>query len=321
MISLSQRRLNRGRGGLVLVLLALTALTLSAQRLTYAATLEVTHPGVEVRLANTERWLSLNEGAVMPFGPGDAVRTVEEGRAWLTFLDQAQLLLLSGARLDLEAFDEAGSRVRLSGIAIQQTAFDADLSFEIVADELTVTEPGRLLAIWSLPDQPDSVTVARGQARLTYAGESYPLQRGEGLQVRDDSVGVESFEGPWNAARLTSVLEGCQTRVDTVDGRGLLVRAGAGRGFARFWLLDDGEVVQAMATAYEGAWTRIQFLSGFGWVQSLGLAEGCTDLPTFSAENWLETSNYVINPREDEVDLLQPFFNSPLVNGWFYRYR
>jgi hypothetical protein len=90
----------------------------------YAAVLTIVHPGVALRRANTQAWLTLQPGAVMPIGSGDSLQTDSSGRAWIQFQDDARTLLLTHSQLELQQFaivdDQLQLSARLAGAAVHQ---------------------------------------------------------------------------------------------------------------------------------------------------------------------------------------------------------
>ena len=102
-----------------------------------AAVLRVTFPGVEIRRANTERWIELQEDAIAPLGIGDTLRTDESGRAYLTFADDIELLVMPLSTYEITQFEMTDGvlmlHATLDGHAIGRT-LDTDEILEYVLD-------------------------------------------------------------------------------------------------------------------------------------------------------------------------------------------
>src|SRR5688572_19452467 len=145
----------------ITVVLFLFCLTSRAQE-SFAAALEITNVGIEIRLAGTEQWLSLSDGAVTAFGAGDLLRTNELGRVWLAFGENAALLVLPNSELRLDAYDSERLELSLQGTALMQATNLSGLLIHLQALDLIGLEGNA--GLWSSPRQADIVTVAEGEA-------------------------------------------------------------------------------------------------------------------------------------------------------------
>jgi hypothetical protein len=289
----------------------------------YAARLEVTYEGVELRRAGTLRWLTLPDNAVMPLGAGDQLRTDATGRVLIDFNDDSTLLLLPETAYTLEDFSMGSDGLRLyarlNGAGLQTVSEIAD--FHLEAFNISVTAAEGQFALWSDRFTPDSVTVAAGHVTLQSDTAMTQLEAGRGYRYQADTPDVQTFEPPLNRARLIGVLDGCPGLVTTIEAtRGVLVRTGAGTGYQRRGLIEDDATVPLLARTQSGFWTRIQYANGFGWVVSDAVTTDC-DLPRLPDDTPEEDIRRAINADARELELLRPFYGNPALDGWFYAVR
>jgi hypothetical protein len=292
-------------------------------QIAYAARLEVTYEGVELRRAGTVRWLTLPDNAIAPLGAGDQIRTDATGRTLIHFRDDSTLLLLPETAYTLEEYSvDAGTirlYARLDGAGLQTVNNIAN--FRLEAFNMTITEAEGQFALWSDRFTPDSVTVATGHAMLQSATSITRLETGQGYRYQPHTPDVQAFEPPLNRARLIGVLDGCPGLVTTIEAtRGVLVRTGAGTGYQRRGLIEDDRTVPLLARTQSGFWTRIQYASGFGWVVSDAVTTDC-DLPRLPDDTPEEDIRRAINADPRERELLRPFYGNPALDGWFYAVR
>lgn len=285
----------------------------------------VYYEGVSIRLSGAQNAPSLPVNALSLIARGDSIHTDEQGRALLVLADATYLLLLPNSRLILHDYrlDAEGIifEASVQGVAVQTTQ-DAFASYQLHLDVGRVVDAGALFGVWSTLEDNVVVTSAIGQTSVVLEDEIFVIASGEGGRVRDNVMDIAIINAPYNAARLIGQLDGCEAVVVTSESTGLLIRRGAGRGFERMNLTMDGETVRVMAQTESGTWSRVQFLNGFGWMQSLALSieDGCADLRRLPDETLERNDIRVINLREEERTLLIPFFGSPTVDIWFYRF-
>ncbi|MBC7811346.1 MAG: SH3 domain-containing protein [Burkholderiales bacterium] len=295
-----------------------------AQDSGYAAVLRINFIGVEVRLANTEEWLSLPANAETPLGPGDSVRTNGFGRAMLTFLDDVEVFVLPDSTLELLTFGESADGLavsaRLRGHTIQRVRPDREIaSFQIESSLLTVTSPAELFAVWAQDDQIAVVTVAQGQAEVSAHDQVLPVTSGQGIRVGvSDQVDEMDLGTPLNAARLIGLLDGCPGAMQTSEGVNVNVRVGPDIDSTVIGNIADEEPVRLLAIGEYAGWYRIQAFSGFGWVQYRLVGHDCEDLIVLPS-NTIEHNIGVFQLTADELALLQPFYGPPEDDLWFYR--
>ncbi len=295
-------------------------LTVKAQD-DYAAVLTVMRSTVEIRRVNTEQWISLPENATTPFGVGDALRTDHWGRAYLTFLDEIELLILTESTYGITAFIRAedGSvqlNTWLEGQAIQRSPAEGEIRYELGAGRVNITRPADLFAVWTNFEDTTVVTVVDGRVELATAEGQIEVRAGEGFYT-DDAIGeVVRFDAPHNAARLLAEVRGCIGTVNSGDEESLNIRSGTGLGYTIIGYIPNGGPVTLMGT--NGWWRRVQRFGGFGWVEALAIETDCENLPVFPRlfeENNLE----VFGVRPIELELFEPFYGRMIDNLWFYR--
>lgn len=313
---------------LIIVLMLGLSISIMAQE-SFAASVETTFAGVEIKLNNTDEWLLLADGSNTPLSAGDAVRTNSSGRAILSFLENSSLLLLPETTYTLIEFSETDDELTLhaeiDGIGIQEVTDIAN--FELRGNRFWVVAADGLFGIWSDKDidipENDTIIVAHGHLMVDDGYWILPLDDAHGLYAgvyneAENLFGWLIMLPPYNQARLIGTLEGCigtvQTRDDT---RGVLVRTGAGTGYQRRGLIEDSGSVRLMGETESTGWTQIQFLNGFGWVVSSAVTTDC-DLPSLPDDSPEESIIQVTNADEIELAMLRPFYGNPVLDTWFY---
>ncbi|HUN09080.1 MAG TPA: hypothetical protein PLQ56_20910 [Aggregatilineales bacterium] len=282
-----------------------------------AAVLTVLYPGVEVRRANTADWLLVVQGAIMPFGVGDTVRTDERGRALLTFAVDAEALLLPQTAFTLTEYDSAGVIAEQVGRGVYRRAVSAPAAFEVITARAAVSLESGHFALEADAEATRLIT-AEGQATARLAAEAIAVPAGYGLRLQSVPSDRIPLEQPASFARLDGVLDGCPGLVQADGVDYLNVRVGPGNGYDFVGQIDNGTPVALLGIAPGADRYRFQFLSGFAWVLSSGIETACTDLPILPYTT-LEAVIGVLQPTEIELDLLFPFFGTPEDDTWFFR--
>jgi hypothetical protein len=301
----------------ILLIFLFMLITVANAQEAYAVALEISYDGVEIRLRNTDEWLSLNDGAVTAFGAGDLLRTNELGRAWLHFGDTAHLLVLPNSELRLDAYDAEQIEASLQGTAVLQANGVEGLNIHLQDIEVIAVEGDA--GLWSSPIEADIVTVAQGSARIRSGENESEILAGQGYRDNPDGGEIAAIESPYSAARLVGVLDGCTGLVQTGELAGVRVRTGAGRGYQQRGLIDNGQEAILLGQTESSGWTRIQFASGFAWITSFSLISDC-DLPILPNDSPEEDLTRVVDGDERELALLLPYFGSPLFDGFFYSF-
>lgn len=309
---------------MIIIITLLMTIAASAQD-NLAAVIEIRYEGVELRRENSDVWLPLPQYAVAFIGAGDTIRTDEQGRVQVSFDESTHLLLLSNSELTLTTLasdtDTLSLEAMLIGNAIFETSSDNPFDpFNLVLNDLTITDPALLMGIWSFTDATDAVTVAQGNAIVLMNDISVDVPAETGFFAEPERSESIAFDPEWHAAGLEARLYGCEGVVQTAGDTPLLVRTGPGRGFQPMGTLDVSRIVPLMATTATTGWTRIQFLTGFGWIQSLAIESDCTDLPVVPDDSPEEKFVTIINVTDDELSVLRPFIDSPANNAFVYQF-
>lgn len=290
-----------------------------------AAIMSVRYDGVQVRRANTEAWLPLSSGAAMPFGSGDSVRTNTTGRVSIRFAG-GEVLVLPETEFTLDLYTPLPTQgqiewqASLSGVMVQRWNRHPE-RYSLQTTDGLLTQAGEVSAVWSLPEQFDTVAVHRGEGVVTINGEALQIPATRTAWLDPNAPQVVALDYPLNAARLEAELLGCPAIIDTVGKIGVLVRRGIGRFNERLGLIPYGATVNAMAINASGYWVRIQYKAGFSWIVEDAVDMDCPDLPRVSDQTPPERISSVINPSDAEIALLEPFFQTPLQDTFFYQYR
>lgn len=290
----------------------------------YAASLQVFSVGVEVRRAGTGTWLPLISEALSPLGTGDAVRTDDRGRAYLSMLDTLEILVLPNSMLQIEQL-ETPAEARLSlaaqleGHMVQRLQDAAAIaSYHLETNDFSVTRPALHFALWSGFEESSVVTVFQGEAEISSDDMTSVVRANQGLRVESRSLLSLRYAPPLNAARLIGLLEGCKAQVRTGGDLRVNIRNGSGFGYDIIESRPNRAEVTLLGRNQDETWYRVQLLSGFGWVRSMLVDHQCTDLTLLPRINLEQNMRlYYVNPSE--LALLAPFYGSPANDWWFFR--
>lgn len=288
-----------------------------------AAALRVVYAGVEVRRDGTDAWLPLRQGAEMPFGAGDAVRTDRTGRALLLLADRGEILILPESVYAVELFDR--DRVdgwTFSGYARQgQTIHQLSESIQhtVRTDQLTLGITSHYFAVQALPSGLSRVIAAEGGLGVMIGDTLLTLEAGQGIIVGQGEISpVINVPYPANFARLDGIINGCPGVVQARGERDLNVRVGPSLAYDAIGVLVNDTSVQLMAVSEFGERYRIQYLSGYGTILATGVVTTCRDLPVIPY-NSVETYYSIVDPTQRELQLLRPFYGTPEDDSVFYR--
>jgi len=312
------------RKQLILILLILVCALPTIAQENLSAVIEIRYEGVEIQRPDSDLWLPLPRGAVAFIGAGDTIRTDDTGRVDIQFDDSSHMLLLSNSAFTITSFATSSGGLILEGVingnAVIETP-DANpfAMFDLQLNDLNVSSPASLMSIWSFPDVTDAVTVAEGTARVFANDTDITVPAESGFLAEPDRTEAVMFDPEWHAAGLEASLYGCRGEVQTAGNIPLLVRTGPGQGFQAMGTLDVSRIVPLMGMTETTQWTRIQFLTGFGWIRSLAVDSDCTDLEIFPDDAPEEKFITLVNIEPDELRIVQPFFETPATNGFVYK--
>ncbi len=284
-----------------------------------AALLIVFYPGVEFRRANTETWLPIAEGAMMPFGAEDSIKTNGSGRALVLFGDDAKTLLLPLTQFMLRRYETTAIQAETMGRSIYFLPDTTDIqTFEVLTPRATIMLSSGHFAVEADSADTTRIITAEGTAVAQSNDDSVPIPAGYGLRIHTEFTNPTLLDTPAHFARLDATLDGCAGRVDAVGKEALNVRIGPSLDYEPIGILETGSTVMLMATSPKQDRYRIQYLSGFGWILASGVQTDCQNLPVLPY-NTFELVQGITQPRSEELGLLLPFFGAPEEDVLFYR--
>ncbi len=294
-----------------------------------AAVVQIIYEGVQLQRANTQDWLPLPVDAQAPFGIGDVLRTDKTGRAFITFADASQTLLLPGTEYQLEGFDQTDKQQvnialrLLKGRSIQLITDVTKIeSYQLHLEHMTLTEPTKLFATQVQADNNSDVIVAQGSLTVSKAEAKLDLQAGSGLRAIDTLGEIISLTPPQGFSFLSVTSKTCRGIANaTLPGEeSVAVRIGPGEDYLNLGNIPNGTQVAIVGKADTGKRYLTPFLSNYGWVIANGInVESCDTIPIVPAE--AQPINGVTNPQPFEMDFLTPFFGMPVQNVQFYIYQ
>ncbi len=321
-----EKRFDVWRGVIFLALLLVMGVPVAGQDEPLAALLEVVYGGVEVRRAETEVWLPLQVGAVMPTGDGDTYRTDETGRALITLPEaDGELLVLPNSEFTLANYVDPGANgplvnthlergevvgrvVGATGLRLDSPGGFNDMQVDVFPAHFAVAQfaEARVIVVW------------RGEYTVTNLGE---LQAEE---VRYDILpGNFTADAPLphpSPASVVGLADGCPATITTTNGRDLNARTGPSTNNLLLGQFPDGADVRVMGIVAAGGWIRVQFRSGFGWVERLAVELDDPDcaLPILPDDSF-DLPRIIYDPTVRELDLLEPFYGNRRYDPIFYR--
>lgn len=292
----------------------------SGQELPLAATVQVIAADVTIQRAGASNSISLPIGALAPIGPDDVVRTSENGRALIDYAGAGQAFLLPNSMHVLSALtQDRDERViihsRTEGIVLFDDITE-QASLSIATNTFTLQEAVGRFGIWGYTPDQSAVVMLEGAARIVIGDEVIHLGA-EGAWKTTLGLSVYPLPEPANPARLVGRELGCIGLIDTAENEGLLIRQGNGIGYRAIGLLPEGSEVLLIGVDERDRRLRVQFDSGFGWVDVLGVDHTCTDLLPYTGDQ-IEQNARITNVTEAELPLLEPYFGTPLENNLFY---
>lgn len=312
----------------LLLLLLLTLQTVTRAQQPYAAVIEVLYPGVEIKRASTDEWLTLSAGAQAPLGSGDRLRTNTDGRALISFSTAAQTLLLPKSEYAVVRFEQnSDNSYDLEARLLQGRSIQRLLSVEALADyqlnteHLSVVQPTDLFAAQAELGLASAVIVGEGSVRLTAPDADITLAAGEGVQANPLPGEVIRLAVPYRFSFLSVTANVCLGVVQATlpNMESVFVRVGPGEDYRGLGQISNSEKIAILGMIENGRRYLTPYLSGFGWVIANGIiTQNCTDLPVLPGA--VETVNSVRNAQPLELEFLQPFFGSPEEDTWFYIY-
>lgn len=260
-----------------------------------AATLEVLAGGVEMQRVNTVNWIPLRVEAVV--GVGDTIRTDGTGRARITFFaDGTDTEILPNTEFRINRFEGGDASFTLNAeVVVGQTVqrlsrlLDASSSYDITTPAMNLVARGTQFSIRVETNGRSAMLVQEGDVDAS-SETSDPASVAPGFGVRaasdgalSDVVRASTFE------ELDAAIDGCTATLTTADDVSLNVRSGASTSSQLLGYIGANEVVRLFGVSESGAWYRIPFEDGFGWVLSSTavIAEACAGLRTFP-ENYRE---------------------------------
>ncbi|MBE2269227.1 MAG: FecR domain-containing protein [Anaerolinea sp.] len=282
-----------------------------------AATLEVLEAGVEVQRVNTTNWITVNVEAIV--GVGDLIRTNETGRARITFFADGvdtDLLPLTTYRIQQFSGDDTTFTIEaevIAGQTLQRLArlLNAGSSYDINTPGMSLAARGTQFAIRVEDNGRSAMLVSEGTVAAANDGADASVPTGFGIRADDqlsDVVAATTFDA------LDAALDGCTASVSTPDDLSINVRIGASTDFPRIGTIAASDVTLFMGRTQSGAWYRINYRGGFGWIlaSDAELVGGCAGLRLFPDQYGPEdpTLYESVGDPVDLSDLPQPSADS-----------
>jgi len=259
---------------LLLVAAVLVVPALRARSATnLAARVRVDAAGVEVQRTGTAAWIPIKAESII--AAGDHVRTGEKGQATLIFFEGAlTALLLSNSEVELRAFNGALDAFTLDIAPLRGfTDYSAGRALK-EAERYTISSPVFTVALTrglinmriEATSRTAALNITNATANVLWPnGERVALPQNSGVRLSSgesagEVVTVTSF------ATLDSALDGCPVSIAVEGDVTLNVRLGADFSFPRVGGIEAKSSLQALGITTVGAWYRIAFGGGFGWI-------------------------------------------------------
>lgn len=280
----------------------LTALVVKAQEQTQlAATLEVLKAGVEVKRVDTPNWIPVKiEGIV---GVGDEIRTDATGSARITFFaDGVDTDVLPNTTYRIAEFKGAGDSFTLSAeVIVGQTTqrlgrnLDANSSYNITTPGMVLAARGTEFAVRVEASGRAGMLVQKGVVAASNDQTEASVPPEFGIRAEADAP-LSDVVRASNFAELDAALDGCTATLGSFDDVRLNVRLGPDRDAPRVGTVDPAEISTLLGITRtetdRGAWYRIAFNDGFGWVlsSSAKVEPACAGLRVFTPD-WREDAS------------------------------
>lgn len=293
------------------------------QPISYPAILEVTYEGLEVKRRDTRLWIDVAPNAVMPIGEGDRLRTQDTGRAFIHLTnDQASTLILPNSEIEIRTITAKSVTITLHAGEVIASVNNPTLDYTLDGQHWSIAaQMGLLLA--SHRANTDVFVIAEGDhiAHRLQNTESQHLSQQTALYAPHQMFTIrENLSFPTSPAQVVGLLEGCPGVVQTASARNLNARIGPGTGNPRLGQFPDNANVRIMGLVASGGWYRVQFRSGFGWVErfALTITDSDCDLPTLPDTSF-DLPSRIFDVTPAEITLLEPFYGTPDDDPIFYQ--
>ncbi len=291
----------------------------------HAGVLEVTYAGVSVQRQDTEAWITVRSGSIMPIGTGDRIRTNTSGRAFIYFDDALTMLVLPSTEIYVEDFSiddqqQLSIIVHSAGLVVHRVLADErirDYTLYPHAD-LKIIQPAQNFATWSNPDEDVSVTVAEGVLELEHAGQTAFVETNQGYSTAYDEV-ISLVNRLPHSASIVVQVAGCTAQVNTREGRNLTIRNAPTVSTSIVGYIPNNDIIEIVGISEDGQRFRTRYYSVFGWVEALGVDSNCENLPVYPV-SFMEFYREAINITDEELNFTLPFWGRLSDEPLFYRF-
>ncbi len=252
------------------------------------ARVRVDAASVEVQRTGTAAWVPIKAESII--AAGDHVRTGEKGQATLVFFEGAlTAVVLGNSEVEVRAFNGAPDAFTLDIAPVRGfTDYSAARALK-EAEVYTVSGTAFTVALTrgriNMRVEATSRTAALNISNATTIilwpnGERVALPQNSGVRLSPGESAGEVVTAT-SFATLDSALDGCSTNIAVEGDVTLNVRLGADFSFPRVGGIEAKSNLQALGMTSVGAWYRIAFGGGFGWInlaKPLQLDKSCAGL-------------------------------------------
>ncbi len=242
----------------------------------FVAYLTVINPTVELRRVGTTQWVTVSIESVI--GPGDIVRTDNNGTAGIRLLDGNTTMTLESdteLRINRLEHNEDGYAVSIELVAgtLQQTIVgtpDAPTSYELITPTMTVLYQTGQFEVQVDPDGLTNLLVVQDTVFIIANGQVIEVPSGSGLRTNGEGIPsavlpAASFE------QLGASLDGVAVSFATDADVQLNVRSGPNANLDTLGTIAPDTISVVNGISRDGIWYRIPFQDEYGWVSGASM--------------------------------------------------
>jgi len=269
-----------------------------------AATLEVLDGGVEMRRTNTVQWLPVTTEGIL--AAGDSIRTDENGRARVVFFnDGTETLLEPNTEITLAEFQSDAQDFAIittlhSGQTLHRLRrqLGADSRYDVTTGTTILGARGTVFAARQrLNGQLAVITLENTVHVAAPNNQTELVGAGFGARVEPDLT-LSDVVRARTFAELDAALEGCEASAQIQRNRMMPVYTAPNSDATGIGAADPYALNRVYGVTESGAWFRITFNGGYGWVavtppiRGMTIADDCAGVRLFPNDFQADVSRY-----------------------------
>lgn len=290
---------------LILILMLVLSFTAQSQE-RFVAHIIVSSGEVQLLRDGTEQWVHIGMESIV--GMGDKVRTLDDGIADLEILnEQSRLQIEPNSEIQINQLQSAGGEQTIS-ITLSRGAMagivnsdDGKAIFEITLPGLTFLTRASIINTWVSDDEFSNVITSSGGVYVLVNDDLVEIQEGQGISAARDGKLARSLPSA-SREQLTLLRQGIVASFSVTSDTQLNVRKGPSIASELIGTIPPVDIIRVYATDVSGAWYRIDYNDGYGWISSQNIDSSINDSITNLLAQFPST---YIEPESSGFELVQ----------------